>query len=191
MSNLKKMTDKILENGKLEAAKIKERSEESNKKIIDSRILEANEKKEKIINDAKKDANMAKSRLKSETEIKVRDEKLTAKRQVLDKTFELAKDNLKNIDEDKYIAFLKRNLDKLNLKGSEVIVVPEEFKDIVKESELNINISQDENIESGFIIKDDNIVINYSFESLVDFMREDLEAEVAKILFKEKEWFHE
>ena len=57
---------------------------------------------------------------------------------------------MKNIDEDKYIAFLKRNLDKLNLKGSEQIVVPEKFKDIVKESELNINISQDESIESGF-----------------------------------------
>lgn len=191
MSNLKNMTEKILENGKLETAKIKERSQESNKNIIDSRILEANEKKEKIINEAKTEATMVKSRLKSEVQLKVRDEKLTAKRQVLDKTFELAKDNLKKIDEDKYMAFLKRNLDKLNLKGSELIVVPEKFKDIVKESELNINISQDESIESGFLIRDDNIVINNSFESLVDFMREDLEAEVAKILFEEKEWFHE
>ena len=191
MSNLKNMTDKILEDGRAEAVKIKEISDKTNDEIIKTRILDANEKKDKIIEEAKTEARMLASRRKSEVNLRVRDEKLMAKHQVLDKTFELAKNNLKNIDEDSYIIFLKGNLNKLNLKGSESLVVPEKFKYLVKNSGLNINISDEENVESGFIVRDGNIEINFSFDSLVDYMREGLEPEVAKILFEEKEWFHE
>lgn len=187
MSNLINMTNKILENGKVEVAKIKEKSEEINKEIIDSRILGANAKKEKIIEEANRQATMLKSRLKSEVDLKVRDEKLAAKRQVLDKTFELAKESLKDLDDEQYMNFLKKNLNSFKLKGSETIVVPEKFKELVEKSELKFTISQDESVDSGFLVKDGNVLINYSFESLVDFMRDDLEAEIAKMLFEEKE----
>lgn len=187
MSNLINITNKILEDGKAEVAKIKEKSEKNNKEIIDSRIYEANEKKDTIIIEANKEANMLKNRLKSEVALKVRDEKLKAKRNVLDKTFDLAKESLKNIDDDTYMDFFKKNLEGIKLKGSETFVIPEKYMDLIKESGLPISVSQSETIDSGFLVKDENIVINYSFESLIDFMKEDLEPEVAKILFEEKE----
>lgn len=187
MSNLDNMINKILEDGKKEAAKIKEEARQNNEELVESRILEANTQKEAIIKEANKEAVMLKSRLESEVKLKIRDEKLVAKRQVLDKTFELAKDSLRDIGEDKYLGFLKRNLDEITLKGSEKIVAPEKFKDAIEKSGLNVSVSSEESVESGFLLKDGNIVINYSFESLVDFMREDLEGEVAKALFQEEE----
>lgn len=185
MSNLENLTQKILEDGKLEAAKIQEESKVNNDNIINSKTKEANEKAEKIINKANNEAVLIKERVQSEAELKARDIKLRAKREVLDKTFELAKEGLKNIDEKKYMNFLKSNLEGLDLKDSEVLVVPEKFKEVVKKLGLNSNISETESVDSGFLIKGGNIVINYSFESLLDFMREEIEGEVAKKLFQE------
>ncbi|MDD2446482.1 MAG: V-type ATP synthase subunit E [Tissierellia bacterium] len=185
MSNLENLTQKILEDGKLEAAKIIEESKKNNEKIINSKVIEANDKKEKIIDKANSDALMLKDRMKSEAELKVRDKKLDAKRQVLDKAFELAKKRLKNIDEVDYINFLKNNIQEIDLKGSNVLIVPEKFKEAIKGLGLYSNISETDSVESGFLIKNGNIVMNYSFESLLDFMRDDIEGEVAKTLFQE------
>ena len=44
MSNLENITQKILEDGKIEAARIQEKSKENNEKIIKSKMAEANEK---------------------------------------------------------------------------------------------------------------------------------------------------
>ena len=187
MSNLKNLTDKILENGKQEAEIIKEKSDETNKEIINAKTSEAREKSDKITRQANLEASMIKNRLKSEADLKIRDKKLQAKRQVLDKAFNLAKNSLKNIDEDRYMNFLKNNLDEISLKGSEVLILPEKFKDKVKESSININISENESVESGFLVRDGNVSINFTFDSLVDFVKEDLEAEVAQILFEVKE----
>ncbi len=186
MSNLKNMTNKILEDAKAEVSKIEKSSQKANQEILNSRISEANKIKEKVIEDAKEEAEVLKKRLQTEVDLKVRDEKILAKRQVLNKAFETAKDRLKNIDGDRYLSYLKNSLNNINLKGTELLIVPEKFNSLVRESLDNVNVSQNESVESGFIIKDGNIIINHSFESLIDFMKEDLEVEIAKILFEEK-----
>ena len=185
MSNLENLTQKILEDGKVEAAKIQEESKSSNDDIINSKIKEANEKAEKIINKANNEAVLIKERVQSEAELKARDTRLRAKREILEKTFNLAREGLKNIDEKRYINFLKSNLEGLDLKDSEVLIVPEKFKEAVKKAGIRLNVSEGESVDSGFLIKDGNIVINYSVESLLDFMREEIEGEVAKKLFQE------
>lgn len=187
MSNLENMTKKILGDGRKEATKIKEKSDKDNQELINSRIAKANEKKQEIIDQAKTEAAMYKNRLKSETQLQVRDKKLAAKGKVLDQAFDLAKKSLKEINEDEYIVFLKQKLEELNLKGNEIIVVPDNFKNLIKTSGLSLNVSEEESVESGFIVKDGNISVNYSFDSLVDFVRDDLEGEVAKKLFEGKE----
>ncbi|NLL81519.1 MAG: V-type ATP synthase subunit E [Tissierellia bacterium] len=185
MSNLENITQKILEDGKIEAAKIQEESKENNEKIIKSKIAEANEKAEKIINRANNEGVLLKGRIKSEAELEARDKVLAAKREVLDKTFELAKERLININENDYMNFLKNKLGNKLLKDSEVLIVPERFKEAVIKSGLYSNVSQTESVGSGFLLKDGNIVTNYSFESLLDFMRDDIEGEVARVLFQE------
>ena len=67
---------------------------------------------------------------------------------------------------------------------SNVLVVPEKFKNKVKSLGLRLSISEDEKIESGFLIKNNNIIMNYSFDFLVDYLRDELEGQIAKELFK-------
>ena len=185
MSNLENLIERILEDGRKESAEITEESQKNNQMIFDSKIIEANEIKSKILEKAKRDAVMIKERKISEAELSVRDEKLNAKRKVLDRVFALAKENLENIDENNYMSFLKQNLSNINLKGSEILIVPKKFKDAVEKSGVFSNISNDETVKSGFLLRDGNIISNYSFESLVDFRREDIEVEIAQELFQE------
>ncbi|HZJ98420.1 MAG TPA: V-type ATP synthase subunit E [Tissierellaceae bacterium] len=185
MSNLENIIDKILADGKREAQEINDESQKNNQEIIDSMIKNANEEKDRILDKAKRESLMLKERKISEAELKVRDEKLKAKRQILDKVFVLAKERLVKMDENTYITFLKQSLANIDLKGSEVLLVPEKFIEVVEKSGIYSNVSRNEFIESGFQLKDGNIMINHSFESLVDFGREDLEVEIARELLQE------
>ena len=95
-----------------------------------------------------------KERVISNAELRVRDEKLKAKQIIINKVFEEAKKKLLKIDDKTYIEFLQNNIKGLSLKGSEVLVVPEDMKERVKSLNLPIKVAEDETIDSGFIIKD-------------------------------------
>jgi V/A-type H+-transporting ATPase subunit E len=184
MSNLENLVQKILDDAKKEADLIIEEANKKKEEIISSRIKEANEKKEKILEKASREADMIKDRIISNAELSARDERLKAKQQVMDRVFELAKERLRNLNEQDFIKFIKGKLESMALDGSEVLVLPEYMKEKVKSLGLPVIVS-DESVESGFLIKTNNIVLNYSFDSLVDFLREELEGEIAAKLFRE------
>ena len=73
----------------------------------------------------------------------------------------------------------------MNLKGTELLIVPEKMKSKVKAAGLFPRVSDDETVESGFLLKDKDVTMNFSFDSLVDYLREELESEIAQDLFKE------
>ncbi len=184
MSNLDNLTQKILEDAKNKADIIKEESTRKNEDIVSSRVKDATERQKKIIEKATTEASMMKDRVISNAELRVRDEKLKAKQQLMDRVFIKSKERLNNINEEDFIKFLTSKIKNINFKGTEVIVVPERMKSKVKSLGLYPKVSEDETVDSGFIIKDNNVVLNYSFDSLVDYLREELESEVAKDLFK-------
>ena len=185
MSNLDNLINKILDDAKKEADRIIEESTKINEEIVSSKVNEANEKKKRIIEKAAAEAAMMKDRIISNAELKVRDENLKAKQEVLDRVFKLSKEKLKDLNDDEYIKFLRNNLKILNLKGTELLIVPEKMKAKVKSMGLVPMVSDDETVESGFMLKDNDVTMNFSFDSLVDYLREELESEIAQDLFKE------
>lgn len=183
MSNLDNLTQKILDDSRNEAASIIEESEKLNQELINSKIKEANDKKSKILDKAAVEASMIKERVISNAELSARDEILKAKQSMIGKVFAMAKESLKNLNEEDYINFLKNRLSTLKLKGSETLIVPEKMRAKVKKLGL-ANVSDAEAVDSGFLLRDGNIIMNFSFDSLVDFLREELEGEIANELFK-------
>ncbi len=183
MSNLENLVQKILTDSNDKASVILDQAKKAKDEIIASREKEANDEKRKIIDRVTREAELAKERVVSGAELKVRNEKLMAKQEVIERTFKLAGEKLKSIDDDKYKSFLKDTLDKLSLKGSETIVVPKAMVD--KLGDLKLNLSKDEFVESGFLIKDGGITLNYTFDSLMYHLRDELETQVALQLFKE------
>lgn len=185
MSNLENLTQKILNDAENEAKAIIEEAKIKNEGIVSSRVKEANERAKRIIERATEEAKMAKERVISNSELQVRDEKLKSKQLIMDRVFLLAKEKLNNLNEEDYIKFLQSSFKNLNLKGTETVIVTEKMRDRVKSLGLFTNISDTETVNSGFIIKDGKILINYTFDSLVDFIREEIESDIARGIFKE------
>lgn len=185
MSNLENLTQKILDDASKRASIIKEDSEKINMEIINSKIDEANDKKSKLIDKATSEAALLKERVISNAELKIRNEKLKAKQVVIERVFNLAKTKLENLSEDDFTAYLSNTLKNIDFQGHHVLIVPEKFREKVISLGLPLIVSQDETVDSGFLIKGDGIILNYNFNSLVDYYRDDLEAEIAQSLFKE------
>lgn len=184
MSNLDNLTQKILDDAKNKADIIMEESTRKKDEIFNSRVKDANEKQAKIIEKATIEASMMKDRVISNAELRVRDERLKAKQQLINDVFSKAEERLNNLDEEEYVKFLTSNIKNINFKGNELIVVPEKMKQKVKTLGLYPKVADDESVESGFLVKDNDVVLNFTFKSLINYYREELEGEIAKELFR-------
>ncbi|MFH5837107.1 V-type ATP synthase subunit E [Proteiniclasticum sp. C24MP] len=184
MSNLGNLTDKILEEAKIKAQRQIGEAEAFSKDTVSRKVREAEEKKAKMLEKAAFDANLLKERMISNAEVNSRNEVLSSKQKIIDKVFEEAKKRLGELPENDYIEYVKTTLSSLKLKGTETLLVKKEYRDDIKALGLPYEISE-ESVESGFQVKDDKISLNYNFNDMVDFYRDELVKDVADALFKE------
>ena len=185
MSNLENLTQKIIEDAKEKADEIKTNAEKKANALVVNRVKEANERKEKIIDKATQEAKTMKERVVSSAELKIRDEKLVVKHLVLEKVFETAKKELLNIDDKAYSDFIKTSLKEIDYSKAAIINVPTGKKKMTETLGTGLKVVEDDSLESGFMIFDEKIIYNYTFESLVDEIRDELEASIAQKLFEE------
>ena len=82
-----------------------------------------------------------------------------------------------------YKKYLINSLSKMDLNSDDLLVLQSDKYDSLKNENFNVKIS-DETVDSGFCIKRGNVLINNNFSSLVDSMKDELEVEIAKTLFK-------
>lgn len=183
MSNLDNLIQKILEDAKVEAGKIREEADKKRNEIIHEQEEKANKERDILIEKTKKDASLQDNMILSNAELRVRNDLLKARQDILDKVFQLAKEKLVNLGDKEYTDFVVNKLGGLNLKGKETLLVPKAKVDLVKSLDLKLEISDSATLESGFILMDNNVNYNFSFDTLIDFQRDDLETEIAKMLF--------
>lgn len=184
MSNLENLTEKIKKDAKDEASSILEAVNKEKDALVKAKQLEGEKKKAEIIEKAEFDNNLLRERIISKAEVDSRNILLEEKQRIIKRVFLLAKENLKNLDKKTYVDYLKNKIDSLDLKGKETLIIQENMVDEVKKLDLPYKISKEEFVESGFLIKDENIFINYKFNDLVDFYKEDLINDVVAKLFE-------
>ena len=184
MSNLENLTEKILEEAKKKAEKQIREAEAFSEDAVSKKIREAEEKKAKLLEKAAFDANLLKERMISNAEVNSRNEVLNGKQKVIDMVFIEAKNRLRDLPKDDYIRYIKNTLSTLNLKCTETLLVKSEYRDEIRTLGLGFEIA-DETVDSGFQVKDEKISLNYNFNDMVDFYRDELVKDVANSLFKE------
>ena len=182
MSNLDNLTSKILADAKAQADKIVKDAQEKAQHKYDLEIKKINAKKETVLENARRDRELLSERIKSSANLKARNKKLEAKQAVIDKVIDKLKTKLVNMDEKKYINYLNQNIDKKTIAGKELIV-KKEFVGKVKKEFPGAKVKGNEFVTSGFIIEENGIQENYTFEVKLDFMRDELEVEISKLLF--------
>lgn len=181
MSNLSNITDKIVTDAKVQADEILQKAKARADRTVQMRERMAEDARERILNAAHRDAALASERIQSNAQLQVRDTSLATKQQVISEIFDEAKEELKNLPEASYLNYIKANIGTVGPQTR--LVVTKNHASAVAGAFPNAKVSQDEFVESGFIVDQGGIQDNFTFDTYLDFIREDLEAEVARLLF--------
>ena len=199
MSKIDNLSAKIIEDANTKAEAILKEAKDTQTSMVENKTKEAQVLKLRMLEKAKIEASTAKQRIISNAELTVRNEKLVAKQTMIDKVFVGALEKLSLINDSKYLEILKRYLLSMAIAGDEEIILPGKYKEIVsKDYLLEINTalktlgkigmlsisSESRNINSGFIVLKNGIEINNTFESLVNSLRDEMEALIVEQLFK-------
>lgn len=198
MSNINNLTSKILSDAEERKESILKEANEEKAKIVSKKEALAKSEEATMVEKAKTEAKTAKERIISGAELKSRNEKLTAKQAVIDKVFENSIEKLCKMSDEEIKEFIKNKIVNADIVGDEAIILNEKGNKLVdvnllkeinsellakgKKGELTIN-KEVRNFKGGFILEKDGIEINNTFEDLVNSERDDLEFEVAKVLF--------
>ncbi|AQM59968.1 V-type ATP synthase subunit E [Clostridium baratii] len=198
MSNINNLTSKILSDAEERKESILKEANEEKAKIVSKKEALAKSEEATMVEKAKTEAKTAKERIISGAELRTRNEKLTAKQAVIDKVFENSIEKLCKMSDQEIKEFIKNKIVNADIVGDETIILNEKGNKLVdanllkeinsellakgKKGELTIN-KEVRNFKGGFILEKDGIEINNTFEDLVNSERDDLEFEVAKVLF--------
>lgn len=192
------ITSKILRDAEGRKESILATAEEEKNKILSKKVASAKELEKEILEKAEIEAKSKKERVISGAKLKARNEKLAAKQEVIEEVFSKSVETLCKLNDREFVKFIKDSILLLNIDGDETLILNENGNKIVsKEVVAEINaelkakglkgeIKISETIGSfrgGFILEKGGVEINNTFESLVDSLKDQLEFEVAKVLF--------
>lgn len=198
MSNVKNLTSKILKDAEERKESILKAANEEKAKIIAKKEAIAKSEEEAMVEKAKMEAKTRHERIVSSAELKARNEKLAAKQSVIDSVFENSIEELCKMSDDDMKKFIKDMILNSDIAGDEKIILNEKGKSVLdgtllvqinselkskgKKGELTVS-KEVRNFKGGFILEKDGIEINNTFEDLVNSSRDELEFEVANVLF--------
>ncbi|GFP75011.1 V-type ATP synthase subunit E [Clostridium fungisolvens] len=198
MAKIDGLINKIIEDAETESESILKKAEAESNAIIKKKIDEAKEVGSSIIKKANIEAKLKRERIISNTTLKVRNEKLAAKQKAMSEVFNEAFDELCSMSEKDFLNYLKATIISLKIDGDEEIILNTKYREFVDStfiSEINnelISMNKPGNLrissrigdfKGGFILEKNGIEINNTFEALINSYRDELEFEVADILF--------
>lgn len=198
MSDIRKLTTKIVEDAqKKQAHLIEEAEKEIAKK---ERIKKQQLEKEVAAHLAryKKELQKELSLKVSDLHVKSRNRMLAAKQQVLDELFADAKEQLQNITAEDFDAFVERKLALVQLTGTVELVFGSKSAPLVSdtmiqrwqaqfEPDLTIQIAK-ETIpnRSGVVFKQGEVEFNFIFEALLESKEEELSYQLIAFIFNQE-----
>lgn len=195
MANINNLTSKILKDAEERKESILASGEEEKEKILSKKLAKAKELEEEIIKKAKAEAKSKKERILSSASLKVRNDKLSVKQEIIKEVFEKSIEKLSSISGNELLSFIRESILSLGEIGEQTMILNKDGMDVVDLTFMyelnqalgekgNIKLSQEVgNFKGGFILEKDGIQINNTFEALVSSLSDELEFEVARALF--------
>ncbi len=196
---LEDIVKRIKEKASQEVEKIIEEADKERGKLIKRAEEEAAKIKDKILKRLEKEGEEEKREKLIRTRSEERRKILALKRELMDETFRQAEQIFSNLDREEYLSLLKRSLLSSIDSGNEEIIISSRDKELIEESfieklkkelkkkgkkgELRFSPTLGEK-ERGFILKKEGMQVNCTFSSFFSSLKDELEIEVAKRLFK-------
>lgn len=201
-----KIVSSIVSDAQIKAKALTDKAEKRSSSILSQGEEKALIEKNKILSEAEKQANLKYQQVISEAKMNSRRMELEAREEVIEESFKIAEDKLKEIASSgslEYIESLKGIITEaaIEIGGGELIVLlkkddEEKIKDLIVSIENNVTdeigmnthmeIGNNINTIGGVIVKTKNgeIEVNNTIETRLLRFKKTLRLEVAKILFK-------
>lgn len=195
MANINNLTSKIFRDAEERKESILASAEEEKNKILSKKVAKAKELEKEIIEKAEAEAKNKKERIISSASLKVRNDKLSAKQEVIKVVFDKSVDVLASITGDDFLRFIKNSILSLGKIGEQNLILNKagmELVDLTFIYDLNQALGDNGNIKlspnignfkGGFVLEKNGIEINNTYEALVSSLKDELEFEVANVLF--------
>jgi len=194
MNGIEKITARIEQEAHAEIAELLQQAEREAESIRAAYAAEAAAAAEKATAERRKAAAQRGERLESAAQMEARKEILAAKQACIEKAFALSQQKLLSLPEEEYVELLAKMAVRASKTGQEEVVlntrdraviggkVVAQANAIIGGGHLTLS-DETREMEGGLILKDGKIEINCAFETRLRILRENMAAQVARILF--------
>ena len=193
MNGIEKITQRIASDAQAEVDRILGEARDEAARITANYRAQADAEARELEAKNEKAAAEQEERLVSAAQMKARRHQLAAKQQMMEKAYIQALDKLCAMPEEQYVAVLAKLLVEASYNGREEAVFSKEDREQVgkaaveKANQLSgkqLRLSEEtQPIRGGFILKDKNVEVNCTFETLVRLQKAETAGAVVKTLF--------
>lgn len=193
MAGINPIKDKILADAKERAKAIVEDAKTKSYEATKVAELKDLKQSQALEEKAKQEAEVTYKRMISMAELKVRQEELGMKQELIQEAFDTASEKLLKLPKDQYLNLVSNMLLNSVETGNEEVILSDLYQKEVKDLIQNINqeknyklVISDESrdLDGGFILKSGDIELNNSFRAILHANKEAWTQSVAEILFQ-------
>ena len=194
MNGIEKITARINADAQAEIDRTLAQAREEAARITERYKAQADAEAAALAARSEKAAAEREERLVSVAQMEARKVGLAAKQEMVEKVYERALEKLRTMPQEQYTAVLAALLIQASATGTEEAIFSPEDRDkagkaaVAKANEQlpkgGLTVSQEtRNISGGFILKDNNVEVNCTFDTLVRLQKAETAGAVAKKLF--------
>ena len=199
MNGIEKITARIRADAEAECAAIRAESEARCAEIRAENERLAQEQYWKLVREGVKDTEQRVQRMGRTARLEARKGVLTMKQESVSKAFDRAKAKLTELPEADYVAFLAREAAEASITGQEEVILSKKDRaavgaKVVKAANEQLSkkgvagvltLSADtREMTGGLILKQGDIEVNCTVDTLLELSRGELAARVAEVLFE-------
>ena len=199
MKGIDKITSRIIADAEAECAAVKKESDERVAAIREENERRAQEEYLRLVREGVKDTEQRVQRLDRTARLEAKKSILNMKQETVSRAFELAKGKIAELPERDYVAFLAREASEAAVSGQEEVIFCERDRKSVGAKAVKaanellaakgmpgmLTLSDTtREFSGGLMLKQGDIEVNCTVDTLLDLARGELAARVGEVLFE-------
>lgn len=199
MKGIEKLVARILADAENECAAVKKESDERCAAIKADAEKKAQDEYWRLVREGVKDTEQRVQRMDRTARLEARKSVLNMKQETVSRAFELAKDKIAELPERDYVAFLAREAADAAVTGQEEVILCKRDRDNVGAKAVKaanellaakgmtalLTLSDTtREMAGGLVLKQGDIEVNCTVDTLLELIRGELAARVAEVLFE-------
>lgn len=200
MNGIDRISERILKDARDEATRIVEEAQERARSLKDKKVEQTNKDNERLYRESADKAQERKRRMLAVAELEMRKEILSVKQQTIDEAMDRVNEVIMEMPRDEYRKVVSHMLlesaqgdeevffstsDEDRLDQGLIDEVNRKLLEAGKKGELRLSPERGA-FQGGFILKSGGMEINNTFEAIIRTGRDEVESDLARILFGEE-----